>query len=253
MTTEGEPLQAPLRVELLGRLRTALKGLPFVYAVWLEGADAAGWADPWSDIDLWLDVDEGRNEEAFALIRQVLETFGPLNLDEERRHPDPQIRQRFLGSAALSPFWFVDTCIQTHGRDVRFGPRDPALIWTDRSGVIRRSNEPDVVQTLTFEALLRRRWRFRLVEKALRRGDLLEGLAYYHEEVLPVLLLALRLNFCSEKLEYGLKHVHRDLPADVVERLTRLYTRHTLEGLRTGVAETLLWLGELDAGREVPH
>ncbi|MFC3861520.1 hypothetical protein ACFOPQ_12190 [Deinococcus antarcticus] len=95
----GHPLNA--HAELLGRLRAA----------WLEGSDADGRADRFSHVDLWLDVAPGHEEAVLERVREVVASFGPLTVDDEPVQPDPQVRQRFRGSAGLPPLH--TNCVQS--------------------------------------------------------------------------------------------------------------------------------------------
>ena len=230
---------------LIKRLRAAVTGHAAIHAAWLEGSDALGHADEFSDIDLWLDVQAGQEDWALELVRGVVQSFGPLNVEDNPQHSHPQIRQRFYGSSGLSPFWFVDVCVQTHGREVAFGPADAYALWFDRSGVIRRADAEPFDAAAELERLQTRRWRFVLVEKELQRGHNLEALNYYHSEVLALLVRVLRVIHCPDKRDYGLKHLDRDLPPDVSGRLAALYAYNTPQDLRLGVAQVGAWLDEM--------
>ena len=108
-----------------------------MYAAWLEGADAAGHADSYSDIDVWADVDAGSEAQTFAAVRHALLSLGPLDVEQSVSHPHPQLEQRFYRVAGLSPFWFVDVCVQQHGRETVFSPHEPFRVLFDRGGVIK--------------------------------------------------------------------------------------------------------------------
>ncbi len=92
------------RQTLIDGVEGALAEQPFVYAAWLEGADAAGTADKYSDIDLWADVEAGAEAQVFASIRAALLGLGPLDLEQDAAHPHPQLEQRFYRLADVSPF-----------------------------------------------------------------------------------------------------------------------------------------------------
>ena len=66
-----------------------MQGQPFIRAAWLEGSDADGRADGFSDVDLWLDVAPGHEEAVLERVREVVASFGPLTVDDEPIHPDP--------------------------------------------------------------------------------------------------------------------------------------------------------------------
>ncbi|MFK7603671.1 hypothetical protein ACI3L1_15815, partial [Deinococcus sp. SM5_A1] len=81
---------------LIERLHRQLKAVPYIHAVWLEGADAEGRADEYSDLDLWLDVDSGQQEKVFAVVREVVATSVADNFSfrlsqcRKRTHQDAQ-------------------------------------------------------------------------------------------------------------------------------------------------------------------
>lgn len=230
------------RQTLIHLIHTALSEQPLVYAAWLEGADAAGRADDYSDIDLWADVKPGFEVQVFADIKAALLGLGPLDVAQDARHPHPQLEQRFYRLADTSPFWFVDVCLQQHGRETVFGPRDPFLILFDRSGVIRTAetqlDRADIERAV--QALKDAWWRRVLVLKEVNRGRLLEALRYYHTEVLDPLTEFFRLQYCPAKRGYGLKHSYTDLPREVTEGLEALYRVVTLDALPGAVEQAEL-------------
>ncbi len=146
-------------------------------------------------------------------------------------------------STGLSPFWFLDVCVQVHGRDVEFGVHDPFLVLFDRAGVIRvKQLEKNTFDVKTAVAEIRKRhWRWLLIEKELKRGHLLEAIAYYHDEVLDSLLELLRLRYCPGKREYRLKHVYQDLPKNVTDKLEVMYGHSSLSDLQVGLEQATEW------------
>jgi hypothetical protein len=83
----------PSRQTILTALTDGLRDHPAVHALWLEGADAHGRADQYSDPDPWLDVEDGETDAVLAVMRTLLTALAPLDYDHEFRHPHPQIRQ----------------------------------------------------------------------------------------------------------------------------------------------------------------
>ena len=57
---------------IIEKLSEALEPLPYVYAFWLEGADAAGTADEYSDIDFWVDFEDDYEEQAYEAVENAL-------------------------------------------------------------------------------------------------------------------------------------------------------------------------------------
>ncbi|MEZ4623000.1 MAG: nucleotidyltransferase domain-containing protein [Caldilineaceae bacterium] len=247
----GSAVSASERAIVLQTIVGAVKPSPQVYAAWLEGSDAMGYADAYSDLDLWLDVADGAEDAVFALIRRTLLTLGELDIDYEREHPHPQIRQAFFHVAHMSPYLLVDLCIQAHSRDRRATSFIPDLdgvkVLFDKAQVVMFVEEKpweDPQQQLVVirqEFSIFQRW----VEKCLHRGDFLEALAAYHHYTLEPLVTLLRLHYIPAKADYHLKHSRQDLPAAVVARLERLYGVSSLAEIATAHAQACVWFQQL--------
>ena len=53
---------------IISKLHEKLEPLPYIYAFWLEGADAIGTADEYSDIDFWVDFEDEYEEQAYEAV-----------------------------------------------------------------------------------------------------------------------------------------------------------------------------------------
>src|SRR5512132_2247696 len=58
--------------------REALLPLPYVNAAWLGGSDAFGRSDELSDVDLQVDVDDGRVAATFGAVEAALAAASPI-------------------------------------------------------------------------------------------------------------------------------------------------------------------------------
>ncbi len=238
--------------EIITSVVAALKVRRSVHAVWLEGSLASGFMDAYSDIDLWIDADADAVEEVFGEIREALLTLGPLALEQAVTHPDPQIVQRFFRLADISPFLFLDVCVQHHGRGTLLPSHEPFRVLHDPGGIVRvAAASPDTASLVAsrLEILRASWWRRVLVLKEVERGHRLEALGYYRSMVLEPLTERLRLRYCPEKHDYGLKHIQRDLPAEVVVMLEALYAVTDLCDLPAAVAQADALFASLDADR----
>lgn len=57
------------RENIINAIGDGLRDDGLVYAMWLEGSDAHGLQDEYSDIDIWLDVEDGKAEDVLDSIR----------------------------------------------------------------------------------------------------------------------------------------------------------------------------------------
>jgi predicted nucleotidyltransferase len=232
------------RQEILRFLQVKLEPHESVHALWLEGADARSIVDEFSDLDVWLDVEDGHEENVLKHIEQYLNELAPL--DFVYRKPDfhPHIKQCFFHLANTSEFLIIDVCIQSHSRELEFGPNDPVKIIFDKSNVIcfkqdtEKINVLEQAKALQSQVLLYRVW----VLKALKRGHWLEAVSYYFECVLEPLARVLRLHYTPEKVEYGFKHFDQDLSEDVVAQLKTLTRVDSGERLESNLNKAVEWL-----------
>jgi predicted nucleotidyltransferase len=240
------------RQEILEYLKNKLEPHPYVYALWLEGADARGIVDEFSDLDVWLDVEDGQEENVLKQIEQHLNELA--TLDFVYRKPDfhPQIKQCFFHLANTSEFLIVDVCIQSHSREIEFEPNDPVKVIFDKSNVIHFKQDTEKINVLEqakaiqSQVMLYRVW----VLKALKRGHWLEAVSYYFECILEPLTRVLRLRYTPEKYEYGFKHFDQNLPEDVVAKLKVLIQLDSKERLESNLNKAVEWLNEILKGLE---
>ena len=80
-------MQVIERDAVLQALRSALKPLPYVIAMWEGGSAAWGRADEWSDIDLQILVEDERSTDTFAHVDRALESLSPIDLRFEVPQP----------------------------------------------------------------------------------------------------------------------------------------------------------------------
>lgn len=235
------------RKSLISKLKDALEPLPFVYGLWLEGADALGKVDAFSDIDVWLDVEDGFETEAFEVIKKTLSQVGELNLDYEVEHGHPLIRQRFFRLAGSPVFLFLDVCIQSHSRAEPLNPRvDVVSVLFDEAHVIRFEIPAELNIAARASEIAKRFELFKLwFEKSLARQQYLEALSAYYQQVLHPLLELLRLKHCPHKAGFGFKHIYQDLPSRVCKKLERLCELQDLERLERNYSEACRWISKL--------
>ncbi len=89
-----------------------------------------------------------------------------------------------------------------------------------------------------------------MAEKELRRGRPLDAFAFYFSSNLRPLVEALRIRFCPERYNFGLRYLEFDLPADVVSRLGDLLYVESAEELADKARRCREWLDdELEAIR----
>ena len=217
-----------LRSRIIAALTERLKREPDVRAVWLEGADAAGYVDEFSDIDLCCSVEASLLENVGALAQSALETIGPVDMVNRLSGPDFQ-RHTVFHLAGSSPFLLIDFVAYQAGRGSKFIAGDEIeqpLVVFDRGGVVvycspeeakARQDRPGRLRELRESVAQVSR-----LEKYLARGNFLEAFGYYHKWLLMPLIEVLRMKYTPLHPDYYIVHISRHLPADVLAQLEDL-------------------------------
>jgi len=239
----------PERDQLIAVLRDRLQADPRVLACWLEGADATGSVDTFSDIDFCAAVIEGAIAGGMQEAREALTALGRLDIDHQLV-ADPDRHHVVFHVSGTSPDLLVDFCLYVD-RGSTFVSNDPIerpLVLFDRADVVRFVDPKRQLQILEpaqrLQALRQQIAQHRRVLKHVRRGEFLEAFGYYQRWVLEPLIEAQRMLHTPLHPDYYIVHISRHLPAPVVERLERLFQVASLEELVGKVTDAVVWFAE---------
>lgn len=205
------------REDIISSVRSALEPEADVLAMWLEGADAQGLVDPFSDIDLCCSVQPGAIEAVAARAQQALEGLGKLNLEMRTQHEENFLSNTFHFEDS-EPFLLIDFDVYA-GRGSSFTSGDMIerpLILFDRAGVITFTN-PD---------------------RDRAQADNLERLPE---------LEALRMRYTPLHADYYMVHISRHLPPEVLQRLEYCFQFNTLGELADKSREAVSFFEETAA------
>jgi len=219
------------RQQIINILGEELKNNSLVFALWLEGADAQGRKDQYSDIDIWIDVKDNSESKIFKRVETILSKLGKIDFVHEVEHPHPKIRQKFFHIKGTPEFLIIDVCIQSHSRVFWYtkGFQDEKVkIIFDKSNVIQFKPMNKIqfnkaislrIQELEKTFLFFQTW----INKSIKRDNFLEALNYYHEKVLQPLVEILRIKYEPTKKNFYLKHIVYDIPQKELKLLEDLY------------------------------
>jgi len=228
------------RQQIIDALREHLEERSDVLAAWLGGSDATGRTDGYSDIDLQLIVRDGTVEEILGAVHQTLETLSPIRI--AHRLPEPTWHghaQEFLQLRDASPHHFIDLLIIQESAPDRFLERErhgTPLILFDRGDYLIPPpldwSAHHARMVSRFRALRARVSLFQvLVTRAIRRRRGAEAVVTYHSMTLGPLVELLRLRYCPQRFDYGIRYIDRDLPPE---------WREEIEGLAYPSSPTML-------------
>ena len=232
------------REQIIEQFSNKFTNNPFVYALWLEGADATDTVDEFSDIDFWLDVEDDYVEIIFNEIEGLLTAISPLDFIYEAEHSHPKVRHKIYHLQNTSEYLKLDINVQSHSRKseesefVTDDPIESPKVIFDKAEVIRFCPADEIA--------LHRRLQERIyhlehmfshtgVRRYVKRNEFLEALAIYHRYVLEPLVELLRIRYTPLHHYYGPVHISRHLPKEAVLELEDLYRVVSMDELLTGI------------------
>ncbi|MEM7307554.1 MAG: nucleotidyltransferase domain-containing protein [Planctomycetota bacterium] len=234
------------RGEILNALEGALRPLDFVHALWEGGSAAFGRADAYSDVDLHTIVDDEHVEELFARVDDTLAALSPIErrwrLSEPTWHGHSQCFYRLRDAG---PYVLVDFVAMRRGGSApihdeveRHG--EPQVVF-DKAGLVRSGRVDRGALRAELEAgLAELGHKFEMiqpfVEKELLRDNPLGAMGFYLDHTLGPAHRMLRILYCPERHDFGLRYARVDLPADVAAELAELAFVRDADDLRTKCA-----------------
>lgn len=244
--------------QMIEKLKQRLEPLPYVYALWLEGADATGTADEYSDIDLWADIADERENNAIEATENALRELAEFDYKYMMRHSHPQIRQKVYHLKGTGEYLMIDFCWQLHSRpkdSYAYYENDPveaARVIFDKDNIIRyKKFDPSKFTAGNAAQLEEMKYRYTQhsrVIKYVRRGQYLEAFAYYQRYVLEPLVCLLRIIYTPAYTDYGYVHISQHIPKDKAERLGYFARISSLKDIENKTKEAQNWFREMIDG-----
>ena len=243
------------RTAIINKLHEKLEPLSYIYAFWLEGADAAGAVDEYSDMDFWVDVEDEYEEQAYEAVEAALSELAKLDYQYMMRHDHPKIRQRIYHLAGTSEYLMIDFCWQLHSR-----PKEDYILWEnskietakvifDKKNVIQYKPFDSAAfaeqNQIRFDEAKYRRAQHLRAEKYVRRGQYLEAYAYYHRYMLEPLIDLLRLMYTPTHADFYYCHISQHIPKAERERLEYFAQIGSLEDIAEKIPKAGAWFDEL--------
>ena len=243
------------RSQIVEKLKERLEPLDFIYAMWLEGADASGTIDEFSDLDFWVDVEDEYEITVYEVVENALSELAQIDYKYVMKHGHPKIRQRIYHLAGSSEYLMIDFCGQLHSR-----PRnsysyyendqiEAVKVIFDKDNIIRyKPYDQSAFKTSNAALLEEMKYRYTQhsrVIKYVRRGLYPEAFAYYQRYVLDPLVCLLRILYTPAYTDYGFVHISQHIPKVSADRLAYFSQVSSFGDIEKKTAEAKGWFGEL--------
>jgi hypothetical protein len=227
------PAASLTRQQIIDTLHQALRASPAVHAAWLGGSDATGRTDHYSDIDCQVLADDEAVESVFTAVAAALNTLSPLvrqyRIPEPTWHGHSQTFYRLQDAPAwlLVDFAVLKMSSSPAKRFLEPERHGHQLVLFDDGGLV----QPIPFDRPAHEAAMRERLthlaaRFELfhvfVDKAIWRQDAADAISAYHAITIRSLVELLRMRYCPDRYDFGLRYLDRDLPSEIRQQVEPL-------------------------------
>jgi hypothetical protein len=244
---------AVTRRAIVSALASSLRRLAYVHAFWEGGAVAFGRADEWSDLDLYVLVDDGTSTAAFKAMERTLRSLSPISLVYVVQSGYEGVAQKFYKLERASEYAVVDLAIVTFGSREKFlTPEvhgENVFYFNKRNAVKAAPLDRRSLERRVEERVRRLEARFTMfnnhVLKELKRGNSLEALENYRSITLATLVELLRIKHNPVHFDFRMRYVHNELPRIITRRLEKLsYVRDSTDLLQK-YRESTSWCFQL--------
>lgn len=236
-----------------------------VLVAWVGGSAVTGGWDEWSDLDVDVLCRPGTAVAAYERwLAALTADFSPASVWDTPREWRPDGRQCFVcmqprPGLLEEPTVLVDLVmsdISEEHRHLDVRRHGSPLVLHDPEGLLVLSEDDPVglaraVAEAVDQVRQKRPTSEWLVNRALARGHVAEGLDLYVRHGLHLLVRLLRAEHCPERHDYGLRYLRDDLPHDVADRLEALVPGESGRPLRELSADCFAWIDELLDQRQV--
>jgi hypothetical protein len=250
--------------ELVGKILTrdkiaqtlieALKPLDYTQALWEGGAIAFNRVDEWSDIDLYLLVDDDRVDRAFLAVEEALKSLSPIKQKYDvPQTPWPGVSQAFYKLENASEYLLIDLAVLKLSSTERFLEPEIhgyAVFHFNKNDKVKLPRlDKDAFIKKLHARLERLKARFEMfnnfVQKEINRGNTIEAMDAYYVITLSTLVEALRMKHSPIHYDFKTRYIHYELPPQVTEKLQELYFVRDEKDLQEKYDKASKWFRKL--------
>jgi hypothetical protein len=241
------------RGTIIKTVARTLEPLDFVYAFWEGGAAAFDRVDEWSDIDLYLVVDDKKVDETFSAVENALKSLCTIEQKYEILHPPSSgLSQAFYRLQGASEYLLIDLAVLKSCSPEKFLEPEihgNAIFYFNKSIKVPPPLDKDALVKKLHETLDRLKAKFAMfnsfVQKEINRGNHLEALDFYHAYTLAILISALRIRYNPFHHNFRMHYIHYELPSEIITKLEHLCFVRDEKDLQEKYIEATCWFHEV--------
>jgi len=240
---------------IINKLNDTLKPLPYIFVLWLEGADANGTADEYSDIDIWVDFQDNYEEQAVKAVETALSEIAEIDYKYVIPYnPSVKILSRRYHLAGTSKYLVIDFQWQLHSRPkdeyvfVKDDKIEAAKVIFDKAHIIQyKPFESSLFTKQNQQRLEEAKYRMTQlvrVEKYVCRGQYLEAYDHYNCYILQSLIDVLRIIYTPAHAHYYLCHISCHIPESDKIKLEYFSRISSFDDITQKIPEAEKWFNE---------
>lgn len=241
--------------KIISTLKHDLEKLDFVYAFWLEGSYAMGYADSFSDLDCCINVEDDKVNIALEYVEESLKKIGELDQIEVRENKNKKMGQMVYHISGTPSFLLIDFNWQVHSVEEKYRTYINDDIVEGAKVIFDKDNIVKFVEANAEEVRYNRLkgckecdffWNQQArVLKYYQRDRYLEAHAYFGRYVLEPLVKMLRLKYTPLYPDNYLIHISNHIPEECANRLKRILQNTNVEDMQCSMTNAREWYNEL--------
>jgi predicted nucleotidyltransferase len=126
--------------EIIAKIQTRIEGAENIHAMWLEGSYATGDAHVESDIDVWVDIDDGSFPETFKIFKEALDEHNLLRSYEDFHvySKNPLLAKAKFYLLGKNDNQRIELDMQPHSRNFIFSKQEHQIrVLFDKDNTVR--------------------------------------------------------------------------------------------------------------------
>ena len=238
------------RKTVIETLVNSLEPIDYIHAFWEGGAAAFNRIDQWSDIDLYLIVQDDRIEDTVHEVERALKSLSQIEHKYEIQQKIwPEIFQVFYKIENTSPYLLIDLAVIKMSSPEKFLEPEihgNAVFHFNKFNKIKIPHIEDNCETEKLrQRIIRLRARFDIfnifVQKEINRGNALEALDLYYNITLAILVEILRIKYSPLHHDFKTRYIYSELPESVTCKLENLCFVRDMNDLQRKYNEAIKW------------
>jgi len=239
-----------IRKQIIKALVEALKPLDYVHTFYEGGAAAFNRVDEWSDLDLYLVVDDEKVNETFLIVEKTLKSLSPIKQKIDLpQTPWPGVSQAFYRLKDANEYLIIDLCVLQLSSSEKFLEPEihgNVVFYFNKSGKVKPPQlDREALVKKVHERLDRLQARFDMfnnfVQKEINRGHYLEAIGLYHGFTFATLVEVLRIKHSPIHYNFKMEYLHYELPSETIKKLEHLYFVKDKKDLQEKYRKAIKW------------